>query len=55
LNGPGRMLPPGQLGRFRQHLAVLRAELDRVPIPEVPIAEASAGEPRPPPPEDATD
>jgi murein DD-endopeptidase MepM/ murein hydrolase activator NlpD len=55
LNGPGRMLPPGQLGRFRQHLAVLRAELDRVPIPEVPIAEASAGEPLPPSPEDATD
>jgi murein DD-endopeptidase MepM/ murein hydrolase activator NlpD len=37
LNGPGRMLPAAQLGRFRSQLANLRRQLDAIAIPELPM------------------
>ena len=43
LNGPGRMLPAAQLGRFRTEMARLREALAPVPIPEV----ATAASPEP--------
>ncbi len=38
LNGPGRMLPSGQLGRFRTEMAGLRRALAEIAIPEVHAA-----------------
>jgi murein DD-endopeptidase MepM/ murein hydrolase activator NlpD len=43
LNGQGRMLPAGQLGRFRTEMAEHRAALEAATIPEV--AETGASEP----------
>jgi murein DD-endopeptidase MepM/ murein hydrolase activator NlpD len=40
LNGPGRMLPAAQLGRFRTEMARLREALAAIPLPEVHTAEA---------------
>lgn len=42
LNGPGRMLPPGQMGAYRTHLARLRRALSAVPVPEIAVPEPSA-------------
>lgn len=42
LNGPGRLLPAAQLGRFRSQLAHLRRKLDAIPIPEVPVDASAA-------------
>lgn len=40
LNGPGRMLPASQMGRFRAQLATLRRELEGIEIPSVEVREA---------------
>ncbi|UJR81338.1 M23 family metallopeptidase [Sandaracinus amylolyticus] len=45
LNGPGRMLPAAQMGRFRAQLAGLRRELDAIEIPEVAVREAPDAHP----------
>jgi murein DD-endopeptidase MepM/ murein hydrolase activator NlpD len=55
LNGPGRQLPPGQMARFRRQVEELRAELEQIAIPDVPVSESPTREPPRPPPEDATD
>ncbi len=45
LNGPGRMLPAAQLGRFRTQLASLRRQLDAIAIPEAPAVPMVSHEP----------
>jgi murein DD-endopeptidase MepM/ murein hydrolase activator NlpD len=47
LNGPGRVLPGGQLARFRAQLPALRAALDAIVIPEVAVVAPAADEERP--------
>ena len=47
LNGQGRMLPAGQLGRFRTEMAALQAGLGAVVIPEVHETGASDAAPAP--------
>jgi murein DD-endopeptidase MepM/ murein hydrolase activator NlpD len=53
LNGQGRMLPAGQLTRFRSEMGALRTALDAVEIPDV--ATSAAPEPAPAPTEDVMD
>lgn len=45
LNGQGRMLPAGQLGRYRSEMAALRSALEAVVIPDVAETEPTAGAP----------
>jgi murein DD-endopeptidase MepM/ murein hydrolase activator NlpD len=45
LNGPGRLLPPAHMARFRERLAELRAALDAIPIPEVEVTAGGHDEP----------
>lgn len=45
LNGPGRMLPASQMGRFRAQLGGLRRELDAITIPEVQVQEPPEAHP----------
>ncbi|MCA9609110.1 MAG: M23 family metallopeptidase [Myxococcales bacterium] len=39
LNGPGRMMPAGQLGRYRRQVRELRAELDAIAVAAAPDGE----------------
>ena len=50
LNGQGRMLPAGQLGRFRTELAEHRAALEAATIPEVAETEPADTTPTAPDP-----
>ena len=54
LNGPGRLLPSGLMGRFRARMSELREALAAVEIPDVAVAPPPTDEP-PRPVEDATD
>jgi murein DD-endopeptidase MepM/ murein hydrolase activator NlpD len=53
LNGQGRMLPAGQLGRYRSEMAELQTALGAVALPDV--ATTGASDPTPTPPEDVMD
>lgn len=57
LNGPGRMLPGAQLGRYRTEVARLRGVLNDIELPEVAAAPArpAAGETPSAPSEDVMD
>ncbi|MCC6872692.1 MAG: M23 family metallopeptidase [Sandaracinaceae bacterium] len=47
LNGPGRMMPASQLGRFRRLVRELDAELDAIPVEAPADSEPEPSEPAP--------
>lgn len=55
LNGPGRMMPAGQLGRYRRLVRDLRAELDAIEVGPTADDDTDEEPAAPPPPSEPTD